>query len=271
MKKFSGSTCKVLQMHDLTQIFATDWPVLGMVHLDPLPGAPGFSSLADCLAHATADARALAEGGCHGLMLENYGDVPFQVTVAPHTVAAMTRIALAVREAAPKLPLGINVLRNDPAAALGIALAVGAALIRVNVHVGSRWTDQGLIEGRAAETLRLRRQLGGEQIAIWADVSVKHSQPVGEQQIGPAAQELVGRGLADAVIVSGSGTGQPVDPRELQTVRSAIDAPIILGSGVSADNLPHLRGQCTGAIVGTAFKHDGRVCVDRVRALLARL
>src|SRR5713101_4601014 len=118
--------------------------IIGMVHLLPLPGAPRWAgSMEEALARAVEDARALAEGGVDGVMVENFGDAPFYPDhVPPETVAAMTRAARAVVEAVP-VPVGVNVLRNDTAAALAIAVAVGARFIRVNVHTGAMWTDQG--------------------------------------------------------------------------------------------------------------------------------
>src|SRR5437764_8017935 len=128
--------------------------IVGMVHLLPLPGSPRWAgSLEEVLRRAVEDARALAEGGVDGVMVENFGDTPFYPEqVPPETVAAMTRAARAVVEAVG-VPVGVNVLRNDAAAALGIAVAVGARFIRVNVHTGAMWTDQGLLQGRAHETI----------------------------------------------------------------------------------------------------------------------
>ncbi|MCA1789526.1 MAG: BtpA/SgcQ family protein, partial [Thioalkalivibrio sp.] len=145
-------------------------PVLiGMVHLPALPGAPRWAgTVEDVLDRAVADAAALAKAGFHGVIVENYMDAPFHPgTVPPVTVAAMTRAVSAVVDAVD-VPVGVNVLRNDAAAALSIAAVTGAAFIRVNVHTGAMWTDQGLLTGLAHETLRLRRTLGTD-VAIFAD------------------------------------------------------------------------------------------------------
>ena len=184
--------------------------LIGVIHLRPLPESPRYDGdLAAVVASAASDARALAEAGFDGVMVENFGDAPFVPgRVSPVTVAAMTACALAVRAAAPGLALGINVLRNDAEAALAIAVAASADLVRVNVHTGSRVTDQGLIEGRAHETLRLRRALGADRIALCCDVDVKHSAPLAARPIGEEAHDLAERGLADAVLVTGSGTGR---------------------------------------------------------------
>src|SRR5947209_4747086 len=130
-------------------------PIIGMLHLPPLPGTPRYAlPIAQILEHVLRDADALSTGGVHGLMLENFGDVPFfPGRVGSETIAAMTAIAVEVRKRFA-LPLGINVLRNDGCSALAIAAAVGASFIRVNVLCAARVTDQGIIQGIAHHLLR---------------------------------------------------------------------------------------------------------------------
>ncbi|HVZ40449.1 MAG TPA: BtpA/SgcQ family protein [Candidatus Kapabacteria bacterium] len=243
------------------------FPVIGMVHLKPLPGAYGFSgSLEAVCAAALEDARALVEGGIDALMMENYGDVPFRkAATEPHTTAAMTAIAVELRRITTK-PVGINVLRNDPRAALGIAAAVGARMIRVNVHTGAMLTDQGVIEGDAHDTLAYRRMLGTDAL-ILADVHVKHAAPLAPIPIEVAAADAVERGCADALIVTGSRTGSGANIDEIARVRSAVSAPVLVGSGVTADTIGSLRGLCDGVIVGSWLKVDGNAhaAVDRER------
>jgi membrane complex biogenesis BtpA family protein len=247
--------------------------LVGVVHLGALPGAPRFrGDLAPVLQAAEADARALADGGADALIVENFGDAPFFATaVPPETIAAMTLAVHAVQQAAPGLPVGVNVLRNDAAAALGIAAATGAAFVRINVHTGAMVTDQGIIEGRAAETVRLRERLC-PGLPLLCDVHVKHAVPLGGGDLAVAARDTWHRGLAAALIVSGTGTGTGVDPADLDTVRAAVpEAPVWIGSGLTLESLPVLGSRCDGAIVGTTLKHGGSVDapVDagRVRAL----
>jgi membrane complex biogenesis BtpA family protein len=240
--------------------------LVGVIHLPPLPGSPGSSlSCADVARAAAKDARALADAGFDLAMIENFGDAPFFAgEVPPVTVSAMTACAVAAREASPGIAIGINVLRNDARAALAIAAVVGAACIRVNVHAGARVTDQGLVEGRAAETLRLRRALGAESVAIWADVNVKHSAPLAPRDVGLEAEDLVKRALADAVLVTGWGTGKGVDEAELQRVRESVRGggggagPLVLvASGATVESLAKLAPLCDGIIVGSALRADG--------------
>lgn len=241
-----------------SDIWPAGSPLIGMVHLLPLPGSPAWNGrMGQVIDRARRDATALASAGFDGLIVENYADVPFmRGRVPPVTVAAMTRCLLAVASEV-ELPLGVNVLRNDPAAALGIAAATDARFVRVNVHCGAMWTDQGLIEGDAAGTLRLRSALGVET-AILADVHVKHATPPHGESISAAAKDGWHRGRADALIVSGTGTGAPTDPGDLATVRLAVpDAPVLVGSGATPANAQSLLEDAAGLIVGSAVMHDG--------------
>jgi membrane complex biogenesis BtpA family protein len=241
--------------------------IIGMIHLDPLPGSPGFDgNLESVLEHAIQDALAIKAGNLDGLMIENFNDTPFfKDDLPPEAVAGLTRCALAVRSAVPDLPLGVNALRNDGLAALGIAHAVGASFIRVNVLTGAMVTDQGIIEGCAAELLRRRAALRAP-IAIFADVGVKHASALGNVLLADAARDTVHRGHADALIVSGAATGQVTSAEDLAKVRAATPAvPVYVGSGVNAENID--ADTADGFIVGTALKRDGRVDVDRVQAI----
>jgi len=234
--------------------------LVGVLHLPPLPGSPRARDGVSEIARAAArDARLLAMAGFESIVVENFGDAPFfKAAVPPITIAAMTACALAVREACPQVPIGINVLRNDGAAALAIAAAVGAAYVRINVLSGARVTDQGIIEGEAAALLRLRRALA-QPIEIWADVAVKHSAPLAPRELGEETRDLVQRALADAVLVTGSGTGEAVDPERLRSVRAAAStAPVYVASGATIAALPELAALCDGVIVGSALRADGR-------------
>jgi membrane complex biogenesis BtpA family protein len=238
--------------------------VIGMLHLPALPGSPRFAGhdMETMLERVFRDADALADGGVHGLMLENFGDVPFYPGRVPaHVVSHMTAIAAAVRERFPDLPLGINVLRNDGQSALAVAAAVEAAFIRVNVLCGARLTDQGVIQGIAHDLMRDRLALGGQHIKVLADVDVKHSAPLAPLPIEVEVEDTLKRGLADALIVSGTGTGKTTDLSHLQRARyaSAGAAPVFVGSGVSPETIGQCLPHADGFIVGTAFKKDGDV------------
>jgi membrane complex biogenesis BtpA family protein len=248
--------------------------LIGVVHLRPLPGSPRYGGDFAAINRAAAqDAEAYQRGGAHAVFVENFGDVPFtRGQVRPETVAAMAVIGSSIR-AAINLPMGFNVLRNDAAAALALCVACGGDFIRVNVLTGAMLTDQGLIEGQAFETMRLRSQLC-PQVEVFADVHVKHAVPLGDWTIEDSARDTVERGLADGLIVSGSGTGLAADQSDVQRVRLACpESPLLLGSGVSLKNISTFLPLADGFIVGSSLKRDGKLMnpVDSRRvAALAR-
>jgi membrane complex biogenesis BtpA family protein len=241
-----------------------------MVHLGPLPGSPRFAGDFDAvIAAAVDDALRLDDAGFDAIGVENFGDAPFFADDVPKvTVAAMTRAIGAVAGVTAK-PLVVNVLRNDAAAAVAIAAASGAAFVRVNVLSGTMWTDQGPIVGRAAEVTRLRSAIAPD-VGILADVFVKHATPTPGATIEQAAEELVDRAGADAVIVSGTATGRPPDIATVRQVRAAVPGtPVLLGSGVTEDSLAGFLAAADGVIVGTAIKVDA-ITTNPVDPILAK-
>ena len=247
--------------------------LIGMVHLPPLPGSPRWDgSMARIVAAAIADARALVDGGIDALLVENFGDAPFTPgRVEPATVAAVSVIAAEVRRELPRTPLGVNVLKNDARAALAVAAAVGAEFIRVNVHAGAVLADQGIVHSDAYGTLRDRRLLGVD-VAIFADVGGKHAVPLGPVDLDQMARDLVHRGLADALVVSGAATGHAPSLGDVKRVRGAVaDVPILIGSGVTADSVGELLSVADGVIVGTSVKENGDVRLPVERARVEKL
>lgn len=243
-------------------------PVIGVVHLLPLPGGPRWrGDLRAVAERALADARALEAGGAHGLIVENFGDLPFPKKAGKVTVAAMTAVVGEV-VGAVGIPVGVNVLRSDGEAALAIAYAAGASFIRVNVFSGVAFTDAGVIEGEAAELLRLRAAVRAE-VAVLADVHVKHAVHLGD--LGAAARDAARNG-PDALVVTGGATGAEADPEDVRIAQRASGLPVFVGSGLTPENLPRY-AEADGFIVGTALEEGGRtgdpVDPSRVRALLA--
>jgi membrane complex biogenesis BtpA family protein len=249
--------------------------LIGVVHLLATPGAPAYAgSLEAVLERARADAEALVHGGADAVLVENFGDVPFfAASVPPETVATLALALRAVREVAADRPVGVNVLRNDARAALGLVAATGAAFLRVNVHAGAMASDQGLLEGRAAETLRERARLC-PAAKILADVHVKHATPLGRETLADAAEDAFRRARADALILTGARTGEPPAPAALAAVRERVpEAPLLVGSGLTESNARELLGDglADGAIVGTSLKRGGRIGEPVERDRVARL
>lgn len=250
--------------------------VIGVIHLLPLPGTPlGEYPLSTVLKRAIFDAKELQKGGVETAILENFGDAPFQrECVEPHIISCMTIIAEhIIRETG--LQLGINVLRNDARAALGIALSVRAEFVRVNIHTGAAWTDQGLIQGDAYQTL-LYRKLLGCNVEIAADVLVKHASSAGDWKLLDAAKDAWYRGRAAALIITGSATGAMVDWEDIKMLRRELpDAKLWIGSGMTPEQAPQAQGLVQALIVGTYFHRDGDIAqpldAERVKIFMDAL
>jgi membrane complex biogenesis BtpA family protein len=253
---------------DLNQIFPTKNPIIGVVHLLPLPTSARWGgSLKAVIERAEQEATALAAGGIDGIIVENFFDAPFtKDQVNPAVISAMTLIVDRLMNLVV-VPVGINLLRNDAKGALAIASCVNAQFIRVNVLNGIMATDQGLIEGNAHEILRFRRELGSD-IAIFADVLVKHARPLGTPNLTTAVQDTIERSLADAVILSGWATGSPPTLEDLELATAAAKGtPVLIGSGANWDNIGQLMQAADGAIVASSLKRQGIIneTIDPIR------
>jgi membrane complex biogenesis BtpA family protein len=253
---------------DLRQIFKTKNPIIGVVHLLPLPSSPRWGgNLKAVIARAEQEATALAAGGVDSILIENFFDAPFaKDCVDPAVVSAMSLIVDRLKSMVA-LPIGINVLRNDAKSAMAIAACVEAQFIRVNVLTGVMATDQGLIEGQAHQLLRYRRELGSD-VGILADVLVKHARPLGTPNLTTAVQDTIERGLADGVILSGWATGSPPTFEDLELASTAAgDTPVFIGSGANWENIARLLQAADGVIVASSLKRKGKITetIDPIR------
>ncbi len=236
--------------------------VIGVVHLKPLPGSPGWRDpVEEILEAAARDARALVEGGVDAIIVENYGDAPYEKRVSkPETIAAFTlAVRRVIEETRGTVPVGVSLLRNSGPEAVAVAAVTGADFIRVNALCEPRVAPEGLLEPVAREAWEKARQLAW-QGAILADVDVKHSLPL-SPRYDPrwAARETVKRCKAHAIIASGSATGEAPEPGYIAALREAIKdlAPLLLGSGATPDNIRLYWRLVDGFIVGTYFKVGG--------------
>jgi membrane complex biogenesis BtpA family protein len=246
--------------------------LLGVIHLKALPGSPAHrGGLGGVVTTAVEEARIMAKAGFDGLVVENYGDIPFlSDRVGPETVAAMAVVAAEVKKAVD-VPTGINVLRNDAESALAVAGVCGCEFVRVNVLVGAFVTSEGLVEGRPGRVARRREAVAPDALML-ADTMVKHAYPLGAASLGEDALDVVERGRADAVIVTGSRTGRPPAADDLETVRASLKGaglavPILVGSGADPTNAEDFLRLADGLVVGSYIRRGGRageeIDVDR--------
>jgi uncharacterized protein len=240
-------------------MFSSARPVIAMVHVGPLPGTPASrATLRELEAQAVAECAIYREAGVHGVALENMHDVPYlRGSVGPEITAAMTILARAVKEASG-LPCGIQILAGANLEALAVAHAAGLDFVRVEGFAYAHVADEGIIESSAASLLRFRKHIGAERIQVWADVKKKHASHAITADVGigesAGAAEFM---RADAVIVTGSATGECPSEPDIAEVRGRCRLPLYLGSGITADNLERYYS-ADGFIVGSAFKVDGR-------------
>lgn len=259
-------------MHGL-EIFGVSKPVIGVVHLLPLPGSPRGTDFETVIRRAVLDSMVLESGGVDGILIENYGDVPYlKEHVDYSTIAYMTAV---VKEVVMSVsaPVGVNVLRNAADAAIAIACAAKGKFIRANIWMGAYLTPEGIIEGRCGEVLRYRKNIRCEDIKIYADIRVKHATPLVVRDVTDEVEEYISRGLVDGIIVTGPKTGIAPSPKYIGLVKSAAgETPVLIGSGVNPENAPDLLELADGCIVGTYFKKDGiienPIDIKRVRKLM---
>ncbi len=239
-----------------------------MVHVGALPGTPGAGESVDGLvSRAVAEAGILAAAGFDGLIIENMHDAPYvHGDHGPETAAVMTRVALAVRQAAPGMLMGVQVLSGGNREALAVALAAGASFIRCENFVFSHVADEGLLaRAEAGPLLRYRRKIGadgsgrGDRVAVVCDLKKKHASHAITADVSLAeaaeAAEFFG---ADGVIVTGTATGKPTRVEDVAEVRAATRLPLFVGSGVTAETVGELFLYADALIVGSALKRDGR-------------
>ena len=249
--------------------------IVGVIHLLPLPGTPRAVDFETVLSRALEDAFTLKRGGVETVIVENFGDAPFvRGLVEPHIATYMTRLILEIKSKVG-LNIGVNVLRNDARTAIAIAETVKAEFVRINVHTGAAWTDQGLIQGSAYDSLQYRNQLGSK-VQIMADVMVKHATPAGKRTLLDAANDTVHRGLADAIIVTGEATGSCVDWSEVEALKAQLPkVPIWIGSGINRENITQAEQLADAVIIGTYFHRNSQISLPldlkRVRDLVGSL
>ena len=265
-----------IRLNSLDELFGVKNPIIGMVHLWPLPGAPGYSGygMDTILDQARRDTEALLEGGVDGLIVENMWDLPFYAGTGAQ-IEAVTAQAVAARKVVEMadVPVGVNVIHNGWQAELAIAVAAELDFVRVCILTGARLWDTGELDhGCAANLLRRRKELGAEHLKLFADVDKKHSVPFPGLDLETHI-EWTEFYRSDALIVSGRMTGDAPPLEKVRQAKEVATRPILMGSGTTAENIAEFFQYADGAIVGSSLKVDGvtenPVDVERVRRYMA--
>jgi membrane complex biogenesis BtpA family protein len=258
-----------------SRLFKIDKPLIGMVHCKAFPGSPAYvkDSWKDVIQNTIKEANVLIEGGVDAILLENAGDVPFirQEELGPETAALMAILVNKIRSRT-ELPLGVNIVANAAKVSLAAAVAGGADFIRVNQWVNAYISNEGLTNGMAGSVIRYRKLIDGENIAVLADVHVKHGSHaiVSDRSISEQAVDAEFY-CADALVASGSRTGDPTNLEELNEIRNASKLPVFIGSGLTIENAEILIPNSDGAIVGFGLKNiptwDSDVDIKKVKQI----
>lgn len=255
-------------MSRFTDLFPANKPIIGMIHLPPLPDYETSPGLDAIIAGALRDLEVLRRHGVDGVLVENEYDRPHRIKAEPPTVAAMTEVTRAVVGASDACVVGCEILLNDPRASLDVARAARARFIRSDYFV-DRMSRPGYGEFDIDPDglIGYRESIGAGEVLLLADIQVKYATMLERRSLAESAS-IATRHRADAIVVSGSATGDAPGAAELAEAKNAAGVPVIIGSGLTAENTGALLPRCDGAIVGTALMRDGKVDGDRLRRLM---
>jgi membrane complex biogenesis BtpA family protein len=257
-------------MHSrVERAFGASSPLIGVVHLPPLPGYPGSPGMAALIEHALADLEAFERGGLHGVLVENEHDRPHRVEAARETIAAIAVITHELVRASRRIAVGVEILLNDPEASLAAAVAAGAAFIRTDYFSDAMMRPEyGPMRIAPDELLAYRASLGASSVLVLADIQVKYAQLLEACSLRESAVRAREAG-ADGIVVSGTRTGEPPSVDELADARAGADGiPVLVGSGLDPQNAGELLRVADGAIVGTSLLRDGHADLAAVAELV---
>lgn len=251
------------------ELFPQPRPIIGMIHLPPLPGYAQSQGIEHAVRRAVEDLRVLEEGGASGVLIENEYDRPHRVTATPETIAAMTRITRAVVQESESAVIGCEILLNDPRASIAVARMAGARFIRTDYFVDrmSR-PEYGEFAIDPDGLIAYRKSIDADDVLILADIQVKYAKMLEPRPLSESARLAREKG-ADAVVVTGKQSGVPPTIEDLHDAAQGV--PVLLGSGLQPANASQLLGACDGAIVGTALMIDGAVDADALELLMSHL
>ena len=259
------------------KIFGKSKAIIGMIHLQALPGTPEYAgNVRQIIQKALDEARIYRQAGIDALIIENMHDVPYTKNDVGHEISSLIAVIAYLVKRETGLPLGIQILAGANKAALAAALSAGVDFVRAEGFVFGHLADEGYIDSQAAGLLRYRKYIGAEHIAIFTDIKKKHSSHAitADLDIVEAAR-AAGFFLSDGLIVTGPHTGEITDLNELRKVKQATDLPVLAGSGVNIENVTDYLTVADALIIGSYFKKDGYWANDvdenRVKMLMKKV
>jgi hypothetical protein len=235
-------------------------PIIGMIHVLPLPGTPAYGgSMAEVIDRAAEEARLYREAGIDALGVENMHDTPYlRGGVGPEITAAMATVCGAVKRESGALPCGVQILAGANREALAVALSAGLDFVRVEGFVFAHVGDEGTHESCAGELLRFRAAIGAGHVRVLTDIKKKHCAHAITADVDIAeTARAAALFRSDGLVVSGRATGVATDVEDVETVAAAVALPVLVGSGVTVENVERYLPRADGLIVGSHFKRDG--------------
>ena len=256
-------------MRRFKRLFKVKKPVIGMIHLDSLPGTPNFKGkTSTIIERAVEEAKVYLGAGIDSIAIENMHDLPYLKREVGHEISSIMSIVGYEIKRATKLPTGIQILAGANKEALAAANSAGLDFIRAEGFIYSHIADEGSIESDAGELLRYRKIIGAENILIFTDIKKKHSSHTITADIGIEDTALTAEFfMSDGVVITGKSTGSPADIHQLESVKKRVKLPVIVGSGVTIENVMEYYPVCDALIIGSTFKKGGnwRNEVDKIR------
>ena len=251
--------------------------VIAMIHTEALPGTPKYKGdIKKIISSAIEEAKTYKNSGVDSIMIENMHDIPYMKNNSgPEITSAMAIIAYEVK-AKTDLPVGIQILAGANKEAIAVAHSAGLDFIRAEGFVFAHVADEGIIESNAGELLRYRKQIGADDVLVLTDIKKKHSShsitsDVSIVETAKAAEFF----LSDGLIVTGTSTGAEADTEELSQVRGNTNLPILIGSGITYDNIDNYFNLADAFIIGSHFKVDGnwinKVDATRVKRFMNKI
>ena len=246
-------------MHKFKAIFKISKPVIAMIHIKALPGTPKHHLTVETIvSEALKEAEIYHQAGVDALLIENMHDVPYLKNDVGHEISTVMAIIAYEIKKRYDLPLGIQILAGANKAALAVAKAANLDFVRVEGFVFAHTADEGIIEAQAAEILRYRKAIEAEDVLVFTDIKKKHSAHALTQDVSLLDTAKAARFfLTNGVIVTGNHTGTAASTSELQTLKATLDFPVLVGSGITIDNVATYFPICDAMIVGSYFKKSG--------------
>ena len=256
-------------MAHFTDLFPGPKPIIGVIHLPALPGSNASPGLGEILKKAHRDFSALEHGGVQGVLLVNDADEPRRLKAGPETISVLTRVTRELVLVSSGIRVGIQILLNDPAASLAVAHMAGGSFIRTDYFVDPMERPEfGPMEIDPDRLMEYRTSIGARDVLVLADIQVKYAQMVDTRPLVESAAQAT-ECAADAVIVTGSVTGEPPTVEAIaEAKRGAGHCPVLVGSGLDASNVGALLRTAYGAIVGTSLKTGPYVDAAKVGELM---